>query len=145
MEPMQGEPVRTVTSSRLDRVDAARAASWIIIAGLVLLGCAVLTAGLNAFHDGLFGFAGGGNPKPTFLDRFQVFIGNLAQNAPWAVLVVAAGFALRVLSTRPQTAVVPPPPLPEPELPTSPVQLPDKVATQVVLVEPSADDEIWRR
>jgi hypothetical protein len=144
MEPMQGEPVRTITSSRLDRVDAARAANWIIIAGLVLVGCSVLASGLNAFHDGLFGFAGGGTPKPTFLDRFQVFVGNVAQNASWAMLVVAAGFAVRVSATRPQPPLVLPP-LPEPELPTSPVQLPDKVATQVVLVEPSADDEIWRR
>lgn len=147
---------------RLDRISLERAANVVIVLGLVLCVAVLVNAVLSAYQDKVYGdqFFGPGTSL-RFWQRVQYFLQATVNFLPWAVLVVAAGFALRAHAGR-----IPPAPaaakadrrrveLPDAEPfpdatlflpPPQPVrrdgEVAGSVAGDVVFAKP--DDELWR-
>jgi hypothetical protein len=128
--------------SRLDRVSTSKAATIIIVAGLVLFGCAVLAGVLTAWSNNYSFSPNGGDP--ALKDRLLTFFQAALLTMIWAVLVVAAGFALRAFGERPsgQTPDASAPPIPFEDVP---VRLPAGEPITIDVVQGPADDEVWRR
>lgn len=150
MDPLYGPPAVPDRPARRSFPTVGLANTVTALGGLLAVG-SLVSAWLTTSNTGYYGYvqvvSDGPSPDITFSDRAQSFLQNVTGNLAWSLLVVAAGLAVRALATRP-AAVVLPPPSPAPVLPESPVELPDRAAaplSQVVLVEPSADDAIWRR
>ncbi|MFZ4719302.1 MAG: hypothetical protein ACOYMR_07740 [Ilumatobacteraceae bacterium] len=144
---------------RFERIPLERAARWIIAAGWVLCIGALIAAVFNAYQDKVLG--------PQFFDpagirgwqRVMNFVQTAVQGLPMALLVVAAGFALRTWAGHvgPATAATSPErrkvELPEAEpfpdstlfLPPPPPQ-PERAngtgSDGVVFAKP--DDDLWR-
>jgi hypothetical protein len=150
MDPLYGPPTvpDRPTQRQFPTVGLANVVT--ALGGLLAVG-SLASAWLTMSNTSYFGYegvpVGSSTPDIPFSDRAQVFLQNVTGNLAWSLLVVAAGLAVRALATRPAAVVLPPPP-PMPALAESPVDLPERASvplTQVTLVEPSADDSIWRR
>ena len=150
MDPLYGPPAAPDRPTRRAFPTVGLATVVTVLGALLAVG-SVISAWLTTSNTGYYGFVqvvgDGPSPDITFSDRAQVFLQNVTANLAWSLLVVAAGLAVRAIATRPAAVVLPPPP-PVPSLPESPVELPGRAAaplSQVVLLEPGADDAIWRR
>ncbi len=150
MDPLYGPPAVPDRPTRRAFPTVGLATTVTALGGVLAVGSLVsawLTTSNTAYYGYVQVVSDGPSPDITFSARAQVFLQNVTGNLAWSLLVVAAGLAVRALATRPAAVVLPPPP-PAPALPESPVELPDRAVaplSQVVLVEPGADDAIWRR
>lgn len=132
---------------RLDRISNSKAANIVIVAGLVIMGAAVLSGLLNAQSD-QFNFASASG-EVALTERLQTFLNTAMNGAPIGALVVAVGFALRTMSQRTPPVAPTPGASGTPTLPVPfedvPVQLPNLSPITIDVVQSPADDDVWRR
>ena len=121
--------------SRLDRVSNTKAANIVIVVGLVLFG-ATIAIGL------LYVLPMSKDGNPSLLERLRFFFALVLNSLPLWALVVAAGFALRVLAERTPAVATPTvtvtPPVPVGDMPAQ-----SPITTE--LMQAPADDRVWRR
>jgi hypothetical protein len=124
--------------SRLDRLSNTKVANIAIVVGLVLIAACILNGLLNAYS---FQYYASGS-DPALKDRLEVFLNSTMNSLPMSALVVAAGFALRMLAQR--TALV----ATSAAASTRAGQFEDVPEQSAITVDPVSEptsDDFWRR